>query len=87
MQRPQIYFALMVIAGLVVGLIVARNPAFATGSVSPIMWILFVSLAIDLVMMRLPGNQGVATVPMPWRVTGFIAAVGLYTATSAFTPS
>lgn len=85
--KEQVYFTLMLLSGAACGVIASRNPELARGSFPPLLWILFASLVIDLVMMRLPGNRGLATIAMPWRVAAFICAAGLYTAISAFAPA
>ena len=86
MGKQHLYVLLMLITGVIVGVVVAGRPELDQGSLPPFSWILFVSLAIDLVIMRLPGSQGIATLPMPWRVAGFICAVLLYILVSRFLP-
>ncbi|OQW51626.1 MAG: hypothetical protein A4S15_10360 [Candidatus Raskinella chloraquaticus] len=77
----------MLAAGIACGVIAVRAPDLARGSFPPLVWILAVSLMLDLVMMRLPGNKGLQTITMPWRVAGFIGAALLYLAVAQLAPS
>jgi len=85
--REHIYFCLMLAAGIACGVIAVRAPDLARGSFPPLVWILAVSLMLDLVMMRLPDNKGLQTITMPWRVAGFIGAALLYLAVAQLAPS
>mgnify|MGYP003384542262 CR=1 FL=1 len=87
LTREHIYFCLMLVGGIACGVIAVRAPDLARGSFPPLVWILAVSLMLDLVMMRLPGNKGLQTITMPWRVAGFIAAALLYLAIAQLSPS
>lgn len=78
LTRERLYFCLMLVAGIACGVIAVRAPELARGSFPPLVWILAVSLMLDLVMMRLPGSKGLETIAMPWRIGSFIGAALLY---------
>lgn len=72
------YIALMVVAGLILGVAVVLNPAIAAGPVPPLLILLVVSLIVDVTVMAIAARQGFAPLDTNARVIGFFSAALLY---------
>ncbi len=75
-----VYIALMFIAGIVLGAIVAAYPALSQAAVPPITVLLLVSFVIDVAAMLLADRAGSQPVTMNTRLTGFFGAAIIYLA-------
>lgn len=74
-----VYIALMLVAGVALGFLVRAKPAIAEGAIPPLLWLLLVSLIIDVAAMAIAASKGDMPIPMNARVAGFIGAALLYT--------
>lgn len=75
-----VYVALMLIAGIALGVAVAQRPALAAGPIPPIMWLLLISLVIDVTVMAIAAKQGALPLNTNTRLIGFFGAALLYLA-------
>jgi hypothetical protein len=73
-----IYIAAMAVGGLVLGLASLRWPEVNDGPVPPLMSLLIVSLAFDLVIMNRAAAGKAMPLQMSSRLIGFIAGAIIY---------
>lgn len=72
-----IYFAVMCLAGLIVGGASLAYPGLGKGYVTPLMILLVVSLVVDIVLMRVL-RERVVPLSMEWRFAGFFSGYVLF---------
>ena len=77
-RAPPLYFALMAGAGVLFGAVVSASPAVASGRVSPLLGLLAVSLAFELVTALFGAKIGLRPLSMPVRIAGFFSGAVLY---------
>ena len=73
-----LYIGAMALGGLALALASARWPAVNDGAVPPLMSLLMISLAFDLVIMNRAAAGKTAPLHMNARVIGFIAGALIY---------
>lgn len=73
-----VYVALMLIAGIALGVAEKMRPDIAAGPIPPIMWLLVVSLVIDVAIMAIAAKQGAMPLTTNTRFVGFFGAAALY---------
>lgn len=73
-----VYIVLMLIAGVALALASLVWPAIASGQIPPLLWLLLVSLVIDVTAMAIAATRGAMPIEMSTRFVGFLGAAGLY---------
>jgi hypothetical protein len=73
-----LYLALMCASGVAAALIGQYWPAFRTGPVPPMMWILIVSLLFDVAAMNFGRSIGLQPLTMGLRFGGVLSGAILY---------
>jgi hypothetical protein len=73
-----IYIAIMVLAGLVLGLASLQLSVIHDGPVPPLMYLIGVSFLIDLPLMNLAAKGRLEPLPIEARFIGVIAAALIY---------
>ena len=74
-----VYIGLMLVAGVALGVLVRAKPAIGDGPIPPLLWLLLVSLVIDVAAMAILMQKGGSPISMNTRLVGFIGAALLYT--------
>ncbi len=78
------YIALMLIAGVALGIAVSIRPELAGAVVPPILALLMVSLIIDVTIMAVAAKQHAMPLTTNARILGFFGAATLYLAITYF---
>ena len=69
-----IYFAIMLVAGIVIGLVVAQRPAWQEAMVPPAAWPFAVSLLLELILAQSVSRGQAEPLTMGERAIGVIGA-------------
>lgn len=73
-----VYIVLMLAAGVALGVAASIWPTIANGQIPPLLWLLLVSLVIDVAAMAFAASKGAMPIEMSTRFVGFLGAAGLF---------
>jgi hypothetical protein len=79
-----VYIVAMLVSGVVVGWLAARNPAWQQAAITPAAWPLAVSLVIDIVIGQAAARGRAEPLTMTDRFTGVLGAGLIVTAFLAY---
>ncbi|GEO13114.1 hypothetical protein [Microvirga aerophila] len=79
-----IYFAIMLVAGIVIGLAAAQQPAWREAVITPAAWPFLVSLVVDIAIGQAAAQGKAEPLTMGDRFVGVIGAGLIVTAILAF---